>query len=153
MTGAGGLPSEEITVCLVVSNRHGNLANALNSVNRLAVRIVVVDSGSGGKSVAHLASEYDLVVDPEHASMPEVCEIICATLARPEYQTTSETLEEIELMTLAADLRARIAMDPTIPDDGIEVVASDGVIRVGGAVHSKEDAEAIAELLDMEIQP
>ncbi len=100
----------------------------------------------------HRASDYDLVVDPEHASIPEVCEILCAALERPEYQTTPESLETIELMTVAADLRARIAMDPTIPDDGIEVVASDGVINVGGSVHFKEDAEAIAELLEAELQ-
>ena len=55
-------------------------------------------------------------------------------------------------MTVAAELRARIAMDPTIPDDGIEVLARDGVISVGGSVHFKEHAEAIAELLDAELQ-
>lgn len=99
----------------------------------------------------HRASDYDLVVDPEHASIPEICEILCDVLERPEYQTTSGSLETLELMAVAAELRARIAMDPTIADDGIEVVARDGVISVGGSVHFKEDAEAIAELLDAEI--
>ena len=100
----------------------------------------------------HRASDYDLVVDPEHTSLPDVCEILCAALERPEYQTTAESLETIELMTVAAELRARIAMDNTIPDDEIEVVARDGVISVGGSVHFKEDAGAIAELLDAELQ-
>ena len=100
----------------------------------------------------HRASDYDLVVDPEHASIPEVCETICAALQRPEYQATPDSLAKIELMTLAADLRARIAMEPTIPDDGIEVAARDGVISVSGLVDFKEDAEAIAELLDAELR-
>ena len=100
----------------------------------------------------HRASDYDLVVDPEHATIPEVCEIICAALERPEYQTTSDSLVKIELMTVAADLRARIAMDSTIADDGIEVVASDGVISVEGSVHYREDAEAIGQLLDAHLQ-
>lgn len=100
----------------------------------------------------HRASDYDLVVDPENASIPEVCEILCAALERPEYQTTADSLETIELMTVAAELRAKIAMDPTISDDGIEVVARDGVISVSGSVHFKEDADAIAELLDAEVR-
>ena len=101
----------------------------------------------------HRASDYDLVVDPEQDSISKICEILLATLDKQEYQTTSESLQTIELMTVAAELRARIAMDPSIPDDGIEVVARDGVISVGGSVNFKEDAEAIAELLDAEVHP
>ena len=74
MTDAGALPSDDITLCLVVSTRHGNLANVLHSVNRLAANIVVIDAGSSGKSVAHLASEYDaqyiqVPADPDESAL------------------------------------------------------------------------------------
>lgn len=52
--------SGDITLCLVVHNRFGNLANALHSMTRLTTEIVVVDAGdAGGQTVRHLSSEYD----------------------------------------------------------------------------------------------
>jgi cytidylate kinase len=101
----------------------------------------------------HHPSDYDLVIDPQTATITEVCEAVCAAVEQEEYRTTPESLETIELMTVAAELRARIAMDPTIPDDEVEVVAREGVISVGGSVHFQEDAAAIAELLEAELRP
>ncbi len=50
----------DITLCLVVKQRTGNLANVLNSVNRLVSRMVVLEVGEQStKTVQHLASEYD----------------------------------------------------------------------------------------------
>ena len=50
----------DITLCLVVKHRTGNLANVLHSVNRLVSRMVVLEAvGQGTKTVQHLASEYD----------------------------------------------------------------------------------------------
>ena len=50
----------DITLCLVVKQRTGNLANVLNSVNRLVSRMVVLEAGEQStKTVQHLASEYD----------------------------------------------------------------------------------------------
>ena len=65
----------------------------------------------------------------------------------PRFQTTPESLETIEYMTLAADLRARIAMDADVVDDNIEVQVREGVIKISGSVHSPEDAAAIRVLL------
>ena len=74
MTQPNGPPPEDITLCLVVQNRYGNLANALNSVNRLSARMVVVDAGPGNSAVAHLASEYDadylqVPADPDESAL------------------------------------------------------------------------------------
>ena len=50
----------DITLCLVVKRRTGNLANVLNSVNRLVSRMVVLEvSEQSTKTVRHLVSEYD----------------------------------------------------------------------------------------------
>lgn len=92
-------------------------------------------------------SEFDLVIDPALTSIPDACEIIRATVEMPRFQTTPESLETIEYMTLAADLRARIAMDADVVDDNIEVNVLEGVIKISGSVHSPEDAAAIRVLL------
>lgn len=92
-------------------------------------------------------SEFDLVIDPSLTSIPDACEIIRATVEMPRFQTTPESLETIEYMTLAADLRARIAMDADVVDDNIEVQVREGVIKISGSVHSPEDAAAIRVLL------
>ena len=63
----------DITLCLVVKHRTGNLANVLHSVNRLVSRMVVLEAvGQGTKTVQHLASEYDadylhVPPNPDHA--------------------------------------------------------------------------------------
>lgn len=52
--------AKNITLCIVVHKRFGNLANALHSAGQIATDTVVVDaSGSSGKTVKHLASEFD----------------------------------------------------------------------------------------------
>jgi len=50
-------------------------------------------------------------------------------------------------MTLAAHLRAKIAMEADVVDDNIEVKVLEGVIKICGSVHSPEDADAIRVLL------
>ena len=63
----------DITLCLVVKHRTGNLANVLHSVNRVVSRMVVLEAvGQGTKTVQHLASEYDadylhVPPNPDHA--------------------------------------------------------------------------------------
>jgi len=92
-------------------------------------------------------SEFDFVIDPGVMSIPDACEIIRANVGLPRFQTTPESLKTVEWMTLAADLRARIAMEANIVDDDIQVEVRDGVIKICGSVHSTEDADALRELL------
>jgi cytidylate kinase len=92
-------------------------------------------------------SEFDLVIDPGLMSIPDACEVIRAAIEQPRFQTTPESLKTLECMTLAAELRARIAMEADVVDDNIEVEVRDGAIKISGSVHSAEDADAIRELL------
>lgn len=107
---------------------------------------------SWGKTIfndgRHDPSEFDLVINTEITSIAEACENIIATVEWPEFQTTPDSLETIELMTYAAELRARIAMEPEIVDDKIEVRVRDGSISIAGSVHSAEDVQAVIGLLD-----
>ena len=94
-------------------------------------------------------SEFDLVIQPGQMSIPDACEHILNTLEQPQYQTTNKSLETIDLLTVAAELRARIAMIGGVADGDVQVEARDGVIVVTGSVRSIEDMEGIRELLDL----
>lgn len=93
-------------------------------------------------------SEFDLVVEPGLVSIPEACALLCAKVEQPQFQTTPKSLDAIERLTIAADLRARVAMDPDVVDDDIEIGVQDGAIVVTGSVASTQNLEAIRGLLD-----
>ena len=93
-------------------------------------------------------SEFDLVIELGQIDMSDACELISATMERKEYQTTYKSLEVIDLLTVAAELRARIAMREDVVDDEIDVAVHDGVIVVKGYVRSTEDLHSIRELID-----
>ncbi len=80
--------------------------------------------------------------------IPDACESIRATLEQQEYQTTYKSLEAIDLLTVAAEMRARIAMRDDVIDDDIDVAVRDGVIVINGSVRSVEDLDGIRELID-----
>ena len=96
----------------------------------------------------HEYSEFDLVIQPGQMSIPDACEHILTTLEQPQYQTTHKSLETIDLLTVAAELRARIAMIADVADHNVQVEARDGVIVITGSVRSIEDMDGIRELLD-----
>ena len=93
-------------------------------------------------------SEFDLIIHPGQVSIPDACENILAALEQPNYQTTHKSLETIDLLTVAAELRARIAMKADVVDDNVQVDVRDGMVVVTGSVRSPEDMEGIRELLD-----
>ena len=80
--------------------------------------------------------------------IPEACALICRTVEQPRFQTTPKSLDVIERLTIATELRARIAMDPDVVDDDIEIGVQDGAIVVTGSVASAQNLKAIRGLLD-----
>ena len=92
-------------------------------------------------------SEFDLIVEPGLMSISDACEQILAKLEQPQYQTTEESLKTIDLLTAAAELRARIAMQTDVSDDNLDVELKDGVILITGSVRSTDDIDGIKALL------
>ena len=43
----------------------------------------------------HGQEGFDLVIEPERMSIPEACDLICATVEQPRYQTTPKSLETV----------------------------------------------------------
>ena len=95
----------------------------------------------------HESSEFDLVVDPGQIGVPGACGLIRAAAAQSQFQITPRAIETMELLTVAAELRARIAMKDNVVDVNVEVEVREGVIVISGSVHSAEDLDAIRELL------
>ena len=93
-------------------------------------------------------SEFDLVVQPELVSISDGCDLIRSTLEQPRFQTNAKSLETMDLLTVASELRARIAVRGGVVDRDIEVEGRDGVIVITGSVQSAEDVEEIAALLN-----
>lgn len=93
-------------------------------------------------------SEFDLVIRPGQMTIPDARDHILATLEQPHYQTTHKSLETIDLLTVAAELRARIAMKADVADDNVRVEVRDGIVVIAGSVRSIEDMDGIRELLD-----
>ena len=93
-------------------------------------------------------SEFDLVIDPKRMSIADAHALIRTTVENLDYLPTPTSLETIEHMSLAAELRARIAAEADIVDDKIEVTVHDGEIKITGSVRSTDDIGAIKKLLD-----
>jgi cytidylate kinase len=96
----------------------------------------------------HDASDFDLIIEPEMMSLAEASDLIGATAGQPQFQTTGKALEAIDLLTVAAELRARIAMKEDVADDNVGVEVQGGVIVVTGSVRSSEDLDGIKELFN-----
>ena len=93
-------------------------------------------------------AEFDLIIEPGLMSISDACELIHTTLEQPRYQTTNESLETMDLLTAAAELRAKIAMQTDVSDDNLDVELKDGVVLITGSVSSIEDMNGIKALLD-----
>ena len=92
-------------------------------------------------------SEFNLVIELGPTSISDACQLICDSVERPQFQNTPRSLEAVELLTVAAELRARIAMEDEVVDNNVDVDVRDGVITVTGSVHTTADLDAIRTLL------
>ena len=90
---------------------------------------------------------YDIIIHLDQITIYGACDIVCTAAGFPEFQMTPESQKAISNMMLAAEIRAKIASDGHITDDAIEITACDGVVNIGGSVHSLADADRVRELV------
>jgi len=95
----------------------------------------------------HDPSLYDIVISLDRIGLPSACELVCGTAGLEEFQATPESQKRLEELVLSTEVRARIAADGSIKDDSIEIEAHEGVVIIGGSVHSLEDADRVRELV------
>lgn len=93
-------------------------------------------------------TDFDLVIDPGQMSIADAHSLVAAAVENPEFLPTPTSLNTIECMAVAMELRAKISMDADIVDDKIDVEVRDGEIKVTGSVRSPDDLDTIKGLLD-----
>jgi len=92
-------------------------------------------------------SLHDLVISLDRISLPSACDIVCSTAGQKEFQATPESQKRLRDLVLSSEVRAKIASDGGINDEGVEVEADDGVVTLRGAVPSLADADKIREVV------
>ncbi len=91
-------------------------------------------------------SQHDIVFNAGRLEVKDACDIIARTV-NTEIRTTQESLKSIDDLILAAELRARIALERDIAYDQVEVDVHDGIVILRGTVNSSNDADRIRILI------
>jgi len=95
----------------------------------------------------HDPSSYDLVINIERIGIRGACEIICSAVSLDEFETNQESQDIMDDLVLSTDVKARIAVNRSIADGGVEIEADGGVVTLGGRAESLQDADKIREMV------
>ena len=88
---------------------------------------------------------YDLVVNLGRIPVPSALAIIVQTATR-DFQTTPQSQALVEDLGLATEIRAKIGMDRSIPDERIDVEAHDGVVTIAASARYLADADKVRQV-------
>lgn len=92
------------------------------------------------------SSLYDFVINLDRLSLTAACDIICCMANMGEYETTSELQKVMDDLVLSSHLRAIIAIDKSIRDNDIEVMADSGIVTIKGMLASINEADRVKTL-------
>jgi len=88
---------------------------------------------------------FDLVINLANIPVPSAVEIIAQTVRR-DFQTTQRSQQIVDDLVLASEIRAKIGLDRDIPDERIEVAASDGVVTITTGARYLADADRVKQV-------
>lgn len=91
---------------------------------------------------------YDLVLNTEREDSQLYTDLVAAVARHPRFQPTPESLQRMQDLSLAAQVRAAIAKDSERRNISLEVTAAKGHIALKGTVrapHQTEAVEAVAK--------
>jgi hypothetical protein len=86
---------------------------------------------------------YDLVINLEKLDMDSAVELAATAAARPEFQTTTESIQAIANFALSCRVRAALANHDTTAELDVEVHVDEGIVFVS----RKPRAEYLAEIV------
>ncbi len=92
-------------------------------------------------------SLYDLVINLDHVSIASACDIVYASVALGEFETTPESQRMMDDLVISTEARARIARDGSIGDAEVELEAHAGVVSIAGTAGSMEEADKIKQIV------
>lgn len=87
---------------------------------------------------------YDLVVNTGRGSLEAAADLIAHAARMPLYQATAASLQKIQDLSLACEVRAALAADQAVGNLHVEVSAHSGVVTLKGVVFSPATMEAAA---------
>ena len=93
-----------------------------------------------------LPEHYDLVINTRGDNWQFYTDLLVAAARHPQYQPTPESLQRMQDLTLAAQVRAAIAKDPVTKNINLEVGAQAGRVALKGVVFSPAMMDAAAEV-------
>jgi cytidylate kinase len=91
-------------------------------------------------------AQYDLVVNLERFSIPEVCEVLTSLLARPEFQMTSERLADLHDFRVQCQVRLALLEDLGTQTLDLEASVRRGSVEVTGQAPLLRDGDVGARI-------
>jgi cytidylate kinase len=94
----------------------------------------------------HDPSLYDLSINLQDMSIDTVCDMVERLVKSQRYQTTLESIEDLNNLSLECEVRAAIASDDKLWDQTIMVNASGSMVALRGIVKNAKVRDAIMEI-------
>lgn len=92
-------------------------------------------------------SLYDMVLNLDHISDSDACDIVCHTATMRQYQANEHSRKLLEDLTLSSHLEAMITNTASISGGKkVEIKADSGMITIEGTVGSVADADKVRVL-------
>lgn len=92
------------------------------------------------------ASLYDLVINLEHFSIDQACQIIVSAAKQRCLELTPECQQKMDDLALASRLRAQLALHPPTSDLELQIAARRGMVSIEGRVAVLAQIEEIKRL-------
>lgn len=102
-------------------------------------------------------SLYDLVINLEHMSIGEACEVVAAAIEQPSFQFTPECEAAWNDLAVASRARAALALNPFTANLEVQVECHGGCVTVMGEMFEQTDqvrrvAEAVPGVAGLTVQ-
>ncbi len=91
-------------------------------------------------------SQYDMVINLEHMSLPNASAALCQIMELPDFGPTPVSLKAMENHRLAAQARVKLALDERTSSADLSVSADEGVITVRYMPRQAGVAEAVPKI-------
>jgi cytidylate kinase len=90
-------------------------------------------------------SLYDLAVNLQNMSLDTVYHIVKTAVESEEFRTTERSIQQLNNMSLACEVKAAIVADDKIWDQPITISADEGVVTLRGTVKNSSMRDLIVE--------
>lgn len=92
-------------------------------------------------------SLYDVVINLEQMTLVDASDVVCALANSACFQTTPETISDLNNLALASSVKAHLAMNPDSRNNQFEVAANGGMVSIKGQVDSPVQAKKIRDVV------